>query len=548
MAFDPSLINLLQTNSVSRFLTAGNRNSHVQDLQIALFDLGFGPELGWNRYQTDGYYAGGTIRAVSAFSKKNNMPSNGLSVTAPLLIKMWERHETLDDLRILLEATSNNRLNTVYNLQTPGSFQNQSLQIIMNALGYNQVPLNTALRDFAQKNGLKSDGYSLSRNLAIKIIETISSYFGSTVLAGYNLIPDTGGGSTPPGGGTGTPGGGSPPPPTSSQLTFRDEGNRLFVTDGRNSVRLVKKLPIGYAFWGSISIEQYINRNRDHLQRLGVSNSAISVMKSVSDNEGKLDAINSYDRGYFSFGIYQWALSSGELPALLKKIKDSYPNTFRNLFKTHGLDVTPNTGPVVGTLTLNGNPIEIEREKEQFRDAKWAFRFWLAGQDPNVQAIEIEHALSRLMRFYWKPEEGVNGFPLSQIITSEYGVALILDHHVNRPAFVAPSVQKAMQVTGLQDPRSWGTNEEKRVLEAYLQIRVTYQHGHSAPMSDAMRRATVTKRYLDSGVISDNRGSFVYNGDGRSSRSLDNNTNHLVQPPSSYEAALYPNITPFGDQ
>ncbi len=557
MAFNHSLINLLQTNSVSRYLTAGNRNSFVQDLQIALFDLGFGPELGWNRYQTDGYYSSGTIRAVMAFSRKNGMASNGLSVTPTLLIKMWERHETLDDLRVLLNATSNNTLSSTYNLFNPNSYQNQSLRIIMNAIGYNNVPLNNALRDFGNKNGINTDGFSLSRNLAIKIIQKIAAHFGSTVLAGYNLIPTSGGGTTttPGGGGTTTPttpgggntGDGTTTSPSTNPLTVRDEGSRLLVTDGRNSVRFVKKSPAGYAFWGSTSIEQYINGNRSILSRLGVSDSAVNVMKSVSDNEGKLDAVNSYDRGFMSFGIFQWALSHGELAALLKKVKDAYPSTFRNLFGVHGLDVTADTGPVIGSLSLHGNRIDIEREKEQFRDAEWAFRFWLAGQDPNVQAVEIEHALSRLLTFYWKPDEGVNGFPLSQIITSEYGVALILDNHVNRPAFVKPCIQQAMQTTGLQDPRSWGTAEEQRVLDAYLQIRVNYKHGYSGPMTEAMRRASVTQRYLNSGIISNQRGSFVYEANAVASRSLSNDTSHFVKPPANYEAANYPNITPFGD-
>jgi peptidoglycan hydrolase-like protein with peptidoglycan-binding domain len=557
MAFNHSLINLLQTNAVSRYLTAGNRNSFVQDLQIALFDLGFGPELGWNRYQTDGYYSSGTIRAVMAFSRKNNMASNGLSVTPTLLIKMWERHETLDDLRILLTATSNNTLSSTYNLFSPGSYQNRSLQIIMNALGYYNVPLNNAIKDFGRKNGVQTDGFSLSRNLAIRIIQKVAAFFGSTVLSGYNLTPSTGGSTTTPGGGTTTPtnpGGGSTggggtttPPPNTTPLTIRDEGSRLLVTDGRNSVRLVKKAPAGYAYWGSISIEQYINRNRSILSRLGVSDSAVNVMKSVSDNEGKLDAVNSYDRGFMSFGIYQWALSHGELAALLKKVKDKYPSTFRNLFGVHGLDVTSDTGPVVGTLTLHGNRIDIEREKEQFRDAEWAFRFWLAGQDPNVQAVEIEHALSRLLTFYWKADQGVNGFPLSQIITSEYGVALILDNHVNRPAFVKPCIEQAMQATGLQDPRRWGTTEEQRVLDAYLQIRVSYKHGYSGPMSEAMRRAAVTQRYLNSGIISNQRGSFIYEANAVASRSLSSDSSHFVKPPANYEEANYPNITPFGD-
>jgi hypothetical protein len=45
------------------------------------------------------------------------------------------------------------------------------------------------------------------------------------------------------------------------------------------------------------------------------------------------------------------------------------------------------------------------------------------------------------------------------------------------------------------------------VRETYLRIRET--HGRY-PMTDAEKRAKVTKKYLESGTISDERGSFVY--------------------------------------
>jgi hypothetical protein len=66
-------------------------------------------------------------------------------------------------------------------------------------------------------------------------------------------------------------------------------------------------------------------------------------------------------------------------------------------------------------------------------------------------------------------------------------------------------------------------------------------------MSEAMRRAAVTQRYLNSGIISSERGSFVYEANAVASRSLSNDSSHLVKPPANYEEANYPNITPFGD-
>jgi len=65
-----------------------------------------------------------------------------------------------------------------------------------------------------------------------------------------------------------------------------------------------------------------------------------------------------------------------------------------------------------------------------------------------------------------------------------------------------------MNQTNLKKPQNWDTAEERKLITAYLKIRETY--GRS-PMTDANRRAKVTKKYLDKGIISDKRGSFKYN-------------------------------------
>ena len=53
------------------------------------------------------------------------------------------------------------------------------------------------------------------------------------------------------------------------------------------------------------------------------------------------------------------------------------------------------------------------------------------------------------------------------------------------------------------------------LIDAYLGIRVTY--GQS-PMTDAEKRARVTKKYLANGIISDRRGSFKRASSSRSIR------------------------------
>jgi hypothetical protein len=45
-----------------------------------------------------------------------------------------------------------------------------------------------------------------------------------------------------------------------------------------------------------------------------------------------------------------------------------------------------------------------------------------------------------------------NGYYISELITSEYGISLILDNHVNRPGYLKPCLEKAMQQAKLPDP------------------------------------------------------------------------------------------------
>ncbi len=363
--------------------------------------------------------------------------------------------------------------------------------------GYYGQPVVNAVGTYGYRNGISTNGMSVSSQLLQHMLQAA----GKNQATGQPQQPAQPQRPATP-----------PPAPPPAQLQIQDQGDTILVSDGRQQVKLFKREG-GYAYWGSITIDHAISRNASTIRSLGITDSALNVMKSVSENEGKLDSINSYDRAFFSFGIFQWTIgvdSTGELPALLKKYKANFGSAFTQSFGAYGLDVSPDTTETYGYLTLNGNKIDQPAEKEQFRKPEWAFRFWKAAQDASLQAVEIEHALSRLKAFYWNPRYAINGFTLSEIITSEYGVALLLDNHVNRPSYVQGSVQQAMQQTGLNNPTMWGTAEERRVIDAYLQVRTTFTTGSYNPMTKAQERAAVTKKYLDNGTISAERNSFQY--------------------------------------
>ena len=346
-----------------------------------------------------------------------------------------------------------------------------------------------AVNAFARQQGIPSDGERLTSALARRIVANLRPRYGDE----WSTVTLT-------------------PAAAYSKLRTREiqRGGKTWVAviDGRQEKRF-RRFKKGLFTSGNCPPLRFIETSGAKLRAAGLTDSAIAVMVSVAENEGSLDAINTWDNAFLSFGMFQWTAGTtnakGELAAVLERLKASAPEAFAEYFGCHGLGVTDSNG-VYGHLTLKGRRLSSAALKEQLRAPEWAFRFWLAGQDPEVQAVEIQHALSRLEGFYNTDRYTVRGgHRVAELVSSEYGVALLLDNHVNRPAYVKGCLGGALKQTGLPPPQDWGTEEEARLLKAYLRIRRGYG---SSPMTDAAKRAAVTRRYLDDGTVSAERHSF----------------------------------------
>ena len=333
------------------------------------------------------------------------------------------------------------------------------------------------------------------------------------------------------------------PLPDFSQMKIVTEGKDHMITCGDLKVKFIGSRNNGLYTIGAQLLITFIDTYPSKLSDLNISESAMNMIKSVSDNEGNFDAINTYDNSFLSIGLFQWSMGAknrnGELAAVLKKIKQNQPELFKHYFGQFELDVAPDTSSTYGYLVFKGNKVDAVAEKEVFRTPGMAFRFWAAAQHPDIQAIQVEHALSRLKTFYWKANK-VKGKALAELITSEYGVALILDNHVNRPGYVYGCVKAAWEEAGLGDPNDWTSAEERALIEAYLKIRVDFGR---QPMTHAEKRARNTKRYLNQGTISDERGSFKY--ENFRSRSMSKGTIPAI--PSGYNDTDYEEIRNYDD-
>ena len=298
-----------------------------------------------------------------------------------------------------------------------------------------------------------------------------------------------------------------PAVPQRDDGTIRTDDDHAFAPDGS---KFALKHREGFATIGTTTITAFLGSASASVA--AIPPSKVRVVQAVSLNEGRLEAINSYDNSFMSFGAFQWTAGAdgnpGELAGLMDRIKRRDQAAFQEYFASFGLDaVITNSGNLtVGFLTLAGKTLDSPEAKTSLREALWAYRFWRAGHDNAVRTCQIEHALSRIDAFYDATialagdgtTRGVN-----QYITSEYGVSLLLDEHVNRPGHVPGTLQRGIadyvSDTHRADPAAWTSDDECKVIDFYLQIR------QGTGMTDSKKRAdTIAK-----GGVSTQRGSFV---------------------------------------
>jgi len=305
-------------------------------------------------------------------------------------------------------------------------------------------------------------------------------------------------------------------PPNKIAISFTTVGSDLIANllNTGQQERFAKTKDLGLYRFGIFKLRDFIIYGSGLLQQLQMSPSEINVMLVTSANEGSLDAINTWDNQYLSFGIFQWTLGSagqaGELPALLSNLKRRYPTEFQYYFGQFGVDTISMDG-VTGWLSLNGKQLVNAVDKNIMRQPIWALRFAIAGMDALVQSVQVLHAISRLDQFYFRPSQTLQGFALSQLLTSEFAVALLLDHHVNRPSHVIGCVADAIARSGLtaaQIAQGSGDNEAL-IIQNYLILRETY--GGANAMTKSRERAESIRKAISTGNLSPQRFSFRSN-------------------------------------
>jgi hypothetical protein len=297
--------------------------------------------------------------------------------------------------------------------------------------------------------------------------------------------------------------------PTPAPGACKLVGNKAVTPDGKP---FATRFKLGVFTSGRTSMKDFVAAHPGLFP--SVSPSRLRVMQAVSINEGNLEAVNTWDNAFLTFGCFQWTVGvadgAGELPAMLDRLKRKSAPVFQKYFGQFGLDVQmpqtpPNTLPT-GFLTLNGTLLKQPAQKEKLRTLDWAYRFWLAGQDDTVRVAEIEHAMSRVDLFFRCPRCLINTRFVGDYLSSEYGVALMLDQHVNRPGHVPGTLARAVAdlvaQLGADTPQTWQDAQESRLITLYLQKRA------QTSMTNSDARARSILQAVNAGLASSQRGSY----------------------------------------
>ena len=179
---------------------------------------------------------------------------------------------------------------------------------------------------------------------------------------------------------------------------------------------------------------------------VGLSTTLAQAMQVVSSHEGNFDAINSYDKAFFSYGFIQFAGGGRGLAPVIARMKVSQPALFKSIFQSVGIDVTYTTrnndihqGELIIQFPGKGTYKGIEAEKMLRGDHQLYGPFIRAAFHPDLIKAQIEQSV----KAYAKPALGIklniqtSGFrssdvPLTDFINSAMGLGFAIDMTVNK--------------------------------------------------------------------------------------------------------------------
>ena len=273
---------------------------------------------------------------------------------------------------------------------------------------------------------------------------------------------------------------------TTYNITYKDHRGNLEKVSFSNFVRSNYSVyPYGVSYSGTVIHDIPAS----YYESVGLSRQLAEALEFVSKNEGKFDAINSYDKAAFSFGFIQFAgaTGGGTFPNMMALIKDRNPSLFEEAFGRFGIDVeytykNDKYEPAsMVVFTPDGKRYEgTDAEKYIRADKVLHGVFVRAGQNIEVAKLQVLAAVQE----YVKPALratislnanglDVNREPIADFINSAGGITVLIDLAVNQGLtgalrIFAPAIEQVMKQTGINSLAALKNIDEKRVIQTIV--------------------------------------------------------------------------------
>lgn len=170
----------------------------------------------------------------------------------------------------------------------------------------------------------------------------------------------------------------------------------------------------------------------------GLTHSEAKVLGAVSPLEGGFDSINTYDTGYISAGMLQFASlkdGAGSLGAVMAEFKKFDPAGFEADFQRYGVDVSPDGVLSVVDIYTADEKTGHEANEQVIHDKRLIAVFQRAGLRRPFRIAQLRVAKSMFYPGDNKVTVTIGGKlvagRVTDVIKSESGLATLMDRKVN---------------------------------------------------------------------------------------------------------------------
>lgn len=171
----------------------------------------------------------------------------------------------------------------------------------------------------------------------------------------------------------------------------------------------------------------------------GLDASTQRIMAAVSLLEGGFDAVNTYDTGFVSVGLIQFASlrdGAGSLGRMLARYQASDPDDFQAHFRRFGVDATPDGKLAVIDPDTGAEAIGPDANRRIIEDKRLIAVFQRAGRlSEAFRVAQVKSAATDYLPTGDVLNIQLAGAPVAirvgDIIRSEAGIATLMDRKVN---------------------------------------------------------------------------------------------------------------------